>query len=79
MPLDPCRLPPGRRTPSRDQALSCLAELGGRGASSREIARWCGLPVERVRRLLAGLGEMGIVELRSVDGRLVRWFLREVG
>jgi len=76
MPLDPCKLPPGRRSPSWAQVRSCLAELGGRGASSVEIARWCGLPVDRVRRMLSIASKAQEAELRWVDSeRAARWFL----
>ncbi len=77
MPLDPCRLLPGRRHPSLDQVLGALAEAGDRGASSAQVARKVGLPVDRVRRVLKAAQAEGSAELRWIgdpESGEPRWF-----
>lgn len=76
MTLAPCRLLPGRRSPSLDQVLGALDEAGDRGATSAQVARLVGLPVDRVRRVLNSHPEL--VELRwSAADRAARWFRLE--
>jgi hypothetical protein len=89
MPLDPCRILPGRRTLSRDQALAAVDQAGTAGLSSRELALRVALPVERVRRALRELQVAGVVVLRwccacGCGARRhgpgeARWFRAEVG
>ena len=46
MTISPCRILPGRRSLSRDQALAAIDQAGDRGLSSRELAL---LLLERAR------------------------------
>lgn len=64
MTLDPCRILPGRRTLSRDQALAAIAQAGARGLTSRELALRVALPIDRVRRVLREMQRAGDVMLR---------------
>ena len=79
MTLDPCRILPGRRTLSRDQALAAIDQAGTTGLSSRALALRVALPVDRVRRALRELQTAGVVVLRwSGEAGEARWVRAEV-